>query len=277
MKHVKFKSTKTLIENDIPVLLCGPAGSGKTTMAMHIADALDLKFYSMSMTKQTTVNAIIGFISINGTYIPSQFRQAFEHGGLFLLDEIDASDPNTILCLNTIENGYVSFPDGVVNKHPDFRLVATANPSDGHSIYTGRSKLDKATLDRFFRVTVDIDSNLEVSITSKESTEDINLAREVMESIGHTELLSTRDLIRYHKIKALDVYESPMEEVVNNPDVYKHISDKIIALEEERRKSNMSQSDAKSIDELWEIVEKEYKEKETDASTTEPNEKEIPF
>jgi len=254
MEHAKFSSTKTLVENDIPVLLTGPAGTGKTTMAMHIAKSLDLEFFSMSMTKQTTVNAIIGFISINGTYIPSQFRQAFEHGGLFLLDEIDASDPNTILCLNTIENGYVAFPDKVVNKHKDFRLMATANPSTEQSIYTGRSKLDRATIDRFFEVTIDVDRNLEISLASKDDVDDITVARDIMESNGYTQTLSTRDLIRYSKIKKLGVYESPMQEIVNNQDIYKHISDKLIAIEEERRKRNMTQNDATSIDELWNII-----------------------
>ena len=58
MEHIKYQSTKTLVENNIPVLLFGPAGTGKTTIAMHIAKDLDLPFYSLSMTKQTTVNAI---------------------------------------------------------------------------------------------------------------------------------------------------------------------------------------------------------------------------
>ena len=104
MKHSKYNEVYTLVKHNINVLLTGPAGSGKTTILKTIAEDLGLDFYVVSMTRQTTLNALLGFISINGTYIPSTFRQAIEQGGMFLMDELDAEDPNTILSLNTIEN-----------------------------------------------------------------------------------------------------------------------------------------------------------------------------
>ena len=216
MKHTQFDYVKTLVENDIPTLLEGSAGCGKTTLAMNIASELDLKFYSMSMTKQTTVNAIIGFTSINGNYIGTEFRNAFEHGGLFLLDELDAGDANTLLVFNTIENGYMSFPDGVVHKHQDFRLIATANPSDQHSQYTGRSKLDAATLDRYEIVSILLDTDLEVALTSQESFEEIRIARQVVSDNNITKLISMRDAIRYHKRKELKLDAEPIKKLLKD-------------------------------------------------------------
>jgi len=87
-----------------------------------VAEELKYKFFSVSMTRQTTLSSLIGFKNINGDYVRTQLRDAVEFGGLLLLDEIDAGDPNVLLCLNTLENGFMSFPDLIVQKHPDFRL-----------------------------------------------------------------------------------------------------------------------------------------------------------
>lgn len=219
MKHIQFEYIKAFVADDEAVLLEGEAGTGKTTLAMNIATALDLKFHSMSMTKQTTVNAIIGFTSINGNYIGTEFRKAFENGGLFLLDELDAADPNTLLCLNTIENGYMAFPDGVVHKHQDFRLIATANPSDQHSQYTGRSKLDAATLDRYEVIRVERDSNLEVELTSQESYEEVKIARNILTNNNVSKPISMRDAIRYHRRKNRGLDTEPIKKLFKDDDV----------------------------------------------------------
>lgn len=217
MYHSKFKYTKKVIESGMSVLLTGEAGSGKSTLAMQIAEEMDLDFYTMSGTKQTSVNAIIGFISINGTYIPSQFRKAFENGGLFLLDEIDAMDPNVLLTLNTIENGFVAFPDGIVKKHEDFRLVATSNPFDAHSIYTGRSKLDFSTIDRYFVIELKRDSKLESSLICEETKNQIELVRSVFKSNGSSLQCTMRDAIRISKLKELDISKCEVKDVIFSP------------------------------------------------------------
>ncbi len=63
MQHNKYNEIYTLIDNNINVLLTGEAGAGKTTIIRNIATALNLKFYSIAMTKQTTLNTLLGFIS----------------------------------------------------------------------------------------------------------------------------------------------------------------------------------------------------------------------
>ena len=168
MHHAKYKEVYTLVDNNLPLLLTGTKGSGKTTMIRQVTEALDFKFYSMSMTRQTTLSHILGFMSVNGLYIRSQLREAVEFGGVMLLDELDASDPNVLLSLNTLENGYISFPDGIVHCHEDFRLCATANPQDEHHHYTGRSILDGATLDRFDIIEIPTDPKLEKKLVGKD-------------------------------------------------------------------------------------------------------------
>lgn len=201
--HHKHDEVKTLVEHNMPVLLTGEAGSGKTTLAKQIADEMQLEFASMSMTRQTTLSHILGFISVNGNYIESALRRLFEGGGMMLLDEIDAGDPNVLLSLNTIENGYISFPDRLVQCHPDFRLVATANPQDQHNFYTGRSKLDAATLDRYDIIDIDRDDELEQKLVDHDTHNRMQLLRKIMAENNVAKTVSMRDCIRYHKRKVL--------------------------------------------------------------------------
>lgn len=200
--HSSYPTVLKLVENNIPVLLTGEAGSGKTTLATQVAEAVKLEFFSISMTRQTTLSHILGFVSVNGTYIPSTLRKCFDidgDGGLMLFDEIDAGDPNVLLCLNTIENGYISFPDGLVKCHPDFRIMATANPQDQHNIYTGRNRLDAATLDRYDIIDVARDDLLEKTLVDDSTHSRMQLLREIMGRNNSSKTISMRDALRYQQ------------------------------------------------------------------------------
>ena len=204
MQHPRFNYVKTLMQANQPVLLEGAAGTGKTSIIMQAAESLNLPFFSITGTQQTSVSNLLGFSTVTGDYSKSQLRQAYEFGGVFLIEEIDAMGPNTLICLNSIENGFLSFPDRVVNAHPDFRLCATANPSDQHATFTGRSKLDAATLDRYLNVRVDRAAALEEHLTSADAVKLATSARDWLVSNGvTTSTVTMRDTIRYHKLTGL--------------------------------------------------------------------------
>lgn len=260
MKHEKQAEIEKLIKHDMNVLLEGPAGTGKSTIIKNVAEELEFDFYSISMTKQTTLNALIGFLSINGNYIPSQLRTAVEHGGIMLLDEIDASDPNTLLCLNSLENGYLACPDGVIQKHKDFRLVATSNPSGEHQIYTGRSKLDAATLSRFDIVTIDRDPALELLLTDEETAHEVNLMRSILDDNNSSKTLSMRDCIRLHKRKSIGLATGYVETLLGDKSL---VSSYNVKLEKSKPPPKpKEQYECSSIDELWGVVNTEGKHRE---------------
>lgn len=156
----------------IPVALIGPAGSGKTTAVEQAAKALGLPFYMNGAV--SGAHEYLGFVDAHGNYQSTPFRQAFEHGGVYCADELDAGDPCAILVINSaLANGHMPFPDKVepVAKHPDFIIVACANTFGlgADRQYVGRNQLDAATLDRFAMFHWNYDETLEAAICANEA------------------------------------------------------------------------------------------------------------
>lgn len=163
--HEKFEMIKTCIENDIPVYLVGEAGTGKNYTLEQISWELGLEFYFTNSVQQEY--KLTGFIDAGGVYHETEFYKAFKNGGIFFLDEIDASIPEVLVLLNAaIANRYFEFPTGRIEAHKDFRVVAAGNTvgSGADEMYTGRLVLDQATLDRFVIINFDYDKKIEMHI-----------------------------------------------------------------------------------------------------------------
>ena len=172
--HKQFDKVLGMVKKKKGVFLVGPAGSGKNVLCKQVAEALGLKFYFSNAVTQEY--KITGFTDAMGNYQPTQFYKAFTQGGLFMLDELDASIPEVLNILNAaLANGYYDFPApiGYVEAHPDFRVIAAGNTT-GHGAdyqYVGRNQLDAATLDRFIPVDIDYCEEIENNLAG-----DINLA-----------------------------------------------------------------------------------------------------
>lgn len=165
VKHMKFEEIKTCVDNDIPVYLYGPAGSGKNHVLQQIAEELELDFYFTNSVQQEY--KITGFIDAGGKFHETEFYKAFVNGGLFFLDEMDASIPEVLVLLNAaLANGYFEFPTGKVFAHKQFKVVAAGNTvgTGADEQYSGRLQLDQATLDRFAMIEFDYDRNIELAI-----------------------------------------------------------------------------------------------------------------
>ena len=160
------------------VLVFGPAGSGKTTLGMQVATVLGLKFYFSGAVAKTY--QLMGYNDAHGNYVTTEFRKAFEDGGLFLFDEVDASSPQVLLSVNAaLANGFCDFPDGKVKAHPKFRFLASANTNGNgaNREYSGRNKLDMATLDRFANFECDYDDSIAVSVVKSMPWSDADKAK----------------------------------------------------------------------------------------------------
>ena len=163
--HKVFEPTLKLVNLNIPVYLCGPAGTGKNFMGEQIADALKLNFYYASSITQEF--KLLGFIDGGGKYHETEFYRWAVNGGLFFLDELDGSCPDAAILLNSaLANGYVDFPTGRIILNPTCRVIAAGNTCGlgADMIYTGRNVIDGATLDRFAKVDMDYDSRIESNL-----------------------------------------------------------------------------------------------------------------
>lgn len=164
VQHEQFPKVLTALGAGLNIMMVGPAGTGKTTIASNAAKALDLPFSSKSCTSQTTESSLVGFIHAGGDYVTTEFRKRFAEGGVFLLDEVDNANPNVLGVLNSaLANGEMAFPDGMVKRHADFVCVAAGNTygNGATSEYVGRNPIDAATKDRFVFIDVNIDEAVE--------------------------------------------------------------------------------------------------------------------
>jgi len=155
------------------VWLVGPAGSGKTTLAVSVAAKLNLPYTSLSVCSQTTKTDLLGYLDAQGVYRATSFRQAYEHGGVFCLDEVDNGNANVLAVLNSALSSEASaFPDQTVKRHKDFVVIACANTygSGATSSYVGRTQIDAATLDRFFFVPMPYDDGLESHVAGNSAS-----------------------------------------------------------------------------------------------------------
>jgi cobaltochelatase CobS len=166
VQHTHFEALLRIVACRLCAWLVGPAGSGKTSAAKSVADALTLPFYATSVGPQTSQSQLLGYYDANGAYVTTQLRQAYEHGGVFLLDEVDAGSAAVLVVINALlANGHAAFPDRVVERHPDFVLLAGANTigQGADRQYVGRQQADAATLDRFVALPWDYDPQIEAA------------------------------------------------------------------------------------------------------------------
>ena len=201
--HKQFKKIIKILQSqkrkEKNLMFVGEAGSGKTKLAGDIAEALKLQFYPFSVGLQTTKSDLLGFVNAQGFYVTSPIREAFENGGVLLLDEFDAAHAGVVTILNSLlANKHCSFPDGIVKKHKDFICICACNTyGRGANVdYVGRNRLDAATLDRFIVVDVGYDTKLEKKLTDNEEWYKIvDKLRKNANSMGVKCIISPRALM----------------------------------------------------------------------------------
>ena len=206
-KHPMFQDVLDAVVNrdiiGVAPYLVGPAGTGKTHMCKQIAQELGLDFYMSA--KVDDAFGIEGYMDGNGKYNETPFYKAMKFGGVFMFDEMDASDGNAITCFNTASaNRFFQFPNGeMVEAHKDFYIIGAGNTfgTGSDSVYVGRNPLDAATLDRFFPIEIDYDKKLELQMADGDS-EAVQFVHDLRKAVVKARI-STPFVISYRGIKAL--------------------------------------------------------------------------
>jgi gas vesicle protein GvpN len=179
------------LEVGYPIHFAGPSGTGKTTLAFHVAAHLgqplilihgDDEFGSSDLVGRDTgyrkYKLVDNFIhsvlkteeSMNTLWVDNRLTEACQKGYTLIYDEFTRSRPeaNNAL-LSVLEEKILNLPrlrragDGYLQVHPNFRAIFTSNPEE----YAGIHKTQDALLDRLITINIghfDRDTEIQVTI-----------------------------------------------------------------------------------------------------------------
>lgn len=214
-KHSQFETLLRVISTRVDgnrrhAWVTGPMGSGKSTLNRQVAEAADLDFYSCGAI--SSKYELIGFVPANGDMksltLQTPLRRAYQNGGVFSFDDVDGSDPKALTAFLGALDGQRNymFPDGMIDRHPDFVCIASANTwgTGATAEYVGRSKVDAAFLSRFAaRILVDYDEQLERDLVGTEGAKwahYVQTLRKVVKSLGLKIPVTPRHTIDGHAL-----------------------------------------------------------------------------
>lgn len=194
--HVRRMADRALayLEAGYPVHFSGPAGTGKTTLALHVAalrrrpvtlmhgddefGSSDLVGGEYGYRKSKLIDNFIHSVvkteeSMSTLWADNRLTLACKNGDTLVYDEFTRSRPeaNNAL-LSVLEERLLTLPkrrtqgDGYLDVHPDFRAIFTSNPEE----YAGVHRTQDALMDRLITIKVDHhDRETEVQITRSKS------------------------------------------------------------------------------------------------------------
>ena len=149
-----LKTLAIAIRDNLPVLMIGESGTGKTSAIRFLANQTGNGLRRVNLNGGTTADELVGRQMINdkGTYwVDGILTEAMRKGEWIVLDEINAALPEVLFVLQSVldDDGYLVLNEKndkeIVYKHTNFRLFATCNPPE----YAGTKEMNKALLSRF--------------------------------------------------------------------------------------------------------------------------------
>lgn len=170
--HNQFDKLLKNISGGHHCYLPGPPGSGKSHAAKQAADVLGWRFGALSLGPTTPESRLWGGRDANNNFFEPPLvklaRYAMENtdqGAVYCLDELDNGHPGIIATLNSgMANGWFEAPNGdLIEWGDNFVIVGSANTygTGPTAEFSGRNRLDSATLDRFNFLPWDTDTAME--------------------------------------------------------------------------------------------------------------------
>ena len=177
------------------VWLCGPKGTGKTTIAQQYAARTGRPFTRINFFRHSSSEDYLGAGALSEgstTWEPGDFLQAYTTpGSLILLDELSTAHPGVLSHLNGLlePNARVSLGGRVWTRAAGVMIVAADNTNGSGDItgrYSGTQAANSATVDRFgLMVRVDyLDPQTEAEALSNGSRCSLSLAGHIVEAFG---------------------------------------------------------------------------------------------
>ncbi len=164
-----FKRILSNVVRGNNVMMTGPAGTGKGTLARQVATAVGAEFYEVNAVKNEY--GLTGFVDANSRFVRTPFYDACKavtegKKVVFLFDEMDCSDPEVLKIFNEALSSFeFTFPNDEKLSFKDLIVLAACNTygTGADEAYCGQ-QLDASTLDRFAVIKVDYNRKVEMCI-----------------------------------------------------------------------------------------------------------------
>ncbi len=143
-----------LIEAKVNIMIIGPSGTGKSHVLRQVAEYLDMPYGETAINDGATRGDLLGRWVGLDKFVSSQACDIYAGGGIHNYEEIDAADERMLIVMNGALASNVMFNSSNGEKyvkHENSIAASTANTFGlgADAKFTGRNKLDHATLDRF--------------------------------------------------------------------------------------------------------------------------------
>ncbi len=184
--------------NQLPLLIKGPTGCGKTRFIQHMAARLGRPLYTVSCHDDLTAADLVGrhLIGNKGTYwCDGPLTRAVREGAICYLDEVVEARKDTTVVLHPLTDDRRILPierTGETLHAPDgFMLVVSYNPGYQNLL----KNLKPSTRQRFVGMTFDFpDKPLEKEILREETGIDAELAAQLVRLAESLRILKNHDL-----------------------------------------------------------------------------------
>lgn len=142
------------IDKNLPILLIGETGTGKTSIIREQAKEYSRDITRFSITGETTVDEFVGKYELEKgatVWKDGVLLDAMKKGKWLVCDEVNVALPEILFVLHSLldDDRFVTVSNHngeVVKPHADFRFFATMNPPEE---YAGTKELNKAFQSRF--------------------------------------------------------------------------------------------------------------------------------
>lgn len=206
--------------DNLPVLLIGDTGTGKTSFIRFLAHHTNNGFRRLNLNGSTTADELVGHYVVDDKekgmrWVDGVLLDAMKNGYWLLLDELNAGLPEVLFVLQSVLDDdkflVVAEHEGeVITPHKDFRVFATMNPS---LEYAGTRDLNKALLSRFPVVIqtnypdavheIEIIKSHVPSVKDEDASVMVRIAEEIRKGKKNNSInfiCSTRELINWAKL-----------------------------------------------------------------------------
>jgi len=199
---------KKCFENNLPLIVKGPTGCGKSQYVLHMAEVLQRPIIKVSCNEDTTAADLLGRFVIQNmetVWQDGPVTRAVRLGAILYLDEIAEAREDVIVALHPLTDHrreiYLDRTNETLSAPKEFFCVASYNPG----YQRGLKELKPSTRQRFVSIALTypepkIESEILSVLSEVDSDSSINLVKLATKirgvpQLGLKETVSTRLLV----------------------------------------------------------------------------------